>query len=44
MLGVLSDKYGIDASILRIVTAVSDFSRAIFFGKANGYCEKEYLK
>lgn len=44
MLGVLSDKYGIDVSILRIVTAVSDFSRARFFGKANGYCEKEYLK
>lgn len=44
MLGILSDKYGIDVSILRIVTAVSDFSRARFFGKANGYCEKEYLK
>ncbi|HDR8261123.1 TPA: hypothetical protein QC128_004448 [Bacillus cereus] len=40
MLGGLSDKYWIDVSILRIVTAVSDFFRAKFFGKANGYCEK----
>lgn len=40
VLGGLSDKYGIDVSILRIVTAVSDFFRAKFFGKANGYCEK----
>ncbi|MGX5546009.1 MULTISPECIES: hypothetical protein [Bacillus] len=31
MLGSLSDKYGIDVSILRIVTAVSDFCRAKFF-------------
>ena len=44
VLGGLSDKYGIDVSILRIVTAVSDFSRARFFGKANGYCEKVHLK
>ncbi|MGN4845927.1 PspC domain-containing protein [Bacillus cereus group sp. MYBK134-1] len=40
VLGGLSDKYGIDVSILRIVTAVSDFFRAKFFGKANGCCEK----
>ncbi|OTZ86552.1 hypothetical protein BK789_23785 [Bacillus thuringiensis serovar darmstadiensis] len=44
MLGDSSDKYGIDVSILRIVTAVSDFFRAKFFGKANGYCEKSTLK
>ncbi|QKH06661.1 hypothetical protein FOC93_11195 [Bacillus cereus] len=30
MLGSLSDKYRIDASILRIVTALSDFFRAKF--------------
>jgi len=44
VLGDSSDKYGIDVSILRIVTAVSDFFRARFFGKANGYCEKSTLK
>ncbi|MGM2750834.1 PspC domain-containing protein [Bacillus cereus group sp. Bce019] len=44
VLGGLSDKYGIDVSILRIVTAVSDFFRDKFFGKVNGYCEKVYLK
>lgn len=44
VLGSLSDKYRIDASILRIVTAFSDFFRAKFFGKVNGYCEKVYLK
>ncbi|HDR4909015.1 TPA: hypothetical protein QCR48_005600 [Bacillus cereus] len=44
MLGSLSDKYGIDVSILRIVTALSDFFRVKFFGKVNGYCEKIYLK
>ncbi len=40
MLGGLSDKYGIDVSILRIVTVLIDFFRARFFGRANGYCEK----
>ncbi|PFE99261.1 hypothetical protein CN325_07140 [Bacillus thuringiensis] len=40
VLGGLSDKYGIDVSILCIVTVVSDFFRAKFFGKANGYCKK----
>ncbi|HFU7085320.1 TPA: PspC domain-containing protein [Bacillus cereus] len=44
MLGGLSDKYGIDVSILRIVTVLIDFFRARFFGRANGYCEKKYLK
>ena len=31
VLGGLSDKYGIDVSILRIVTAVSDFLGKIFW-------------
>ncbi|AZR76970.1 hypothetical protein ACTFPA_06385 [Bacillus cereus group sp. MYBK59-1] len=40
MLGGLSDKYGIDVSILRIVTAVSDFFRAKFLVRLTDIVKK----
>ncbi|ANC19146.1 hypothetical protein WR52_10310 [Bacillus cereus] len=43
VLGSLSDKYGVDVNILRIVTALSDFFRTRFLGKDNRYCKKLHL-
>ena len=44
VLGGLSDKYGIDVSILRIVTAVSDFFRAKFLVRLTDIVKSTTLK
>lgn len=44
VLGSLSDKYGIDVSILRIVTAVSDFLGPNFLVRLTDIVKKYYTK